>query len=245
MPRTIYYLTTERTLTPGDTYQKNGVVPVVVLGSNGYNIFTPGWNWKPSISAVTSRIKGPFHVALWAQDSVLRRTLAPWDDELSWQRILGNLGALAGLLPDGAGVVFDGEIYSATESGSGGLMNPTAWPAGDKAARRGEQVREAVGDRPLGQYVYTWDAKRHGGWVQFWAGAYWPGDLLLDESGYLSKATRATAFAGARGGVRNLPGKAIRGGRFEGRVPKSDFWVYPWDGDKAGLLAAVSGKWKR
>lgn len=238
--RTVLYLTSESRLQPGDTYARNGVTPIVILKGNGTNLYTEGWKWPASAGPIAAQIRGPWHAGLWAQGP-RGETLAPWADEVAWATVLGNLKRLAGILPPTSGIVFDGEIYSATPGNSGGLMDSSAWTAGEKAELRGWQVRQALGNRLLGQYVLVSDAKRHAGWEQFWKGAYKPGDLLLDESGYLG-ARRAKAFARI---VRNLPGRKIEGGKFVGRVPPGDFFLYPWSGeDRPGVLEGVSAKWK-
>jgi hypothetical protein len=246
--RDVYYLTHSETRAPG-YYQQHGVIPLVMLPGWGTNVYRPEWDAEAAVAAVDAQIDGPFYVALWADNQARDgqpggSTLFPWDDDAGWSVLLAHLSDLraACAAHGAAGVVWDGEIYTSTPGNNGGLMGAGAWPAGSRARERGQQVRAALGSLRLGQYVLVSDAKDFSGWRDFWRGAYQSGDLLLDISDFVG-ADRETAFG--KRGVKNLPGRAIRGGKFRGSVPNTAFWVYPWDGASNTDLASFSRLWAK
>lgn len=249
MPRTVYYLTTTgkaAALADPGLYARHGLTPLVLLAGNGTNVYRPGWDAEAAVAEARRQVEGPMLVALWC-DNVARdekpggSTLFPWDDDAGWSVLLGNLVQLrAACERHGvSGVVWDGEIYTSTPHNNGGLMGNAGWPGGARAKERGRAVREALGSLTLGQYALVRDAVTRPGWKPFWAGAYRAGDLLLDESGYLG-GDWTQRWKGR--GVRNVPGRGVKGDRFQGGVPRGDFWIYDWNSQPA--FEVLSRKWR-
>lgn len=233
---------------PPQYWPEQAVIPLVLLDGNGYNLFTTGTDWNQMVEEVRARVAGPVWAGLWcnhvAYNSHKGATLFPWDDDSGWSLLTENARKLAQACARHqiTGVVWDGEIYTATPENNGGKMSRQAWTAGPRLAERALQLRAAFGSLPQAQYVYVGDADALEGWKPYWRAFYRPGDLLLDEAGFLGQPEKRRF---ARKGVQNLPSVDIADGTLHPELPQGSFWIYPWtEADALTDLSRWSHRWK-
>lgn len=247
--RQVYFVTTAGVVARSGRspryFGEAGLTPIILLSGNGTNLFQKDFPWEQEIGEVRSRIEGPLWVGLWSNNVAYNNfkgtTLFPETDDAGWSLLCANALRLRQVCEryQVAGVCWDGEIYTETPNNNGGPMRRTAWQL---TARRGKQLREALGGLPQAQYVMVDDADKLPGWKAYWGGFYRSGDLLLDESGYLKGTERKLAFQGK--GVKNLPGRDVVKGVPARNLPRGDFWLYPWtEADALADLRPYAQRW--